>query len=248
MGLEFDEPEHHLRPRPLQVTRPANIGFLVKARLELDEARHRLAGFGRQHQRLDDRAVGRGAVQRLLDRHHVGVARRLHQELRHHVKAFERMVDQDVLGADRGKAVAAIVANPFGEAGVIGRELEIRAVDVANLAGVGEPEEPMHLENLDFLDPELLGNLALERARHRAFDFQPDHLPAPTLAQRRFKLHHQIGGFVVDFDFAVADHPERARPDHFVPGEHLVEEQLHQRIDGDDLGASFLTPARWAGR
>ena len=73
----------------------------------------------------DDRAILRGPVEGLLDRQHIGVARGLADELHHHVEAFERVVDQDVLLADGGETVAAVVADPFREARLEGRKLEV---------------------------------------------------------------------------------------------------------------------------
>ena len=57
-----------------------------------------------------------GAVERLLDRHHVRIARRLAEELHDDVEALVGVVDDDVLGADRGEAIAAEVADALGEA------------------------------------------------------------------------------------------------------------------------------------
>ena len=56
VGLQLDEAEHHLRAGALEVARPADVGLLVEARLELDERGDRLAGLRRLGQRLDDRA------------------------------------------------------------------------------------------------------------------------------------------------------------------------------------------------
>ena len=42
-----------------------------------------------------------GAVEGLLDRQHVGIARRLAQELHHHIEGFVGVVDDDVLFVDR---------------------------------------------------------------------------------------------------------------------------------------------------
>ena len=77
VGLELDEAEHDLRAGALERARPADIGLLVEARLELDQRGDRLAGLGRFDQRLDDRGFRGGAVERLLDGDHVGIARRL---------------------------------------------------------------------------------------------------------------------------------------------------------------------------
>ena len=68
VGLQFDEAEHDLRAGAFEIARPADIRLLVEARLQFDERGDRLAGFGRLDQRAHDRAVGRGAIERLLDR------------------------------------------------------------------------------------------------------------------------------------------------------------------------------------
>ena len=127
VGLQLDEAEHHLHAGALQVARPADVGLLVEARLQLDQRRHRLAGLGRIDQRAHDRAVVRGAVERLLDRHDVRIDRRLAQELHHDVEGFVGVVDDDVLLADRREAVAAMLADALGKARIVGRELQVVA-------------------------------------------------------------------------------------------------------------------------
>ncbi len=125
--LQLDEAVDDLHAGALQVARPADVGLLVEARLELDQRGHRLAGLGGLGERTDDRAVGRGAVERLLDRDDVGIARGLIEELHHHVEQFVGVVDDDVLLADRGETVAAMVADALGKARVVRRELRGRA-------------------------------------------------------------------------------------------------------------------------
>ena len=136
--LQLDEAEHDLRAGALEVARPADVGLLVEARLQLDQRGDRLAGFRRLDQRADDRTVGRGAIERLLDRHDVGIARRLDEELHHHVERFVGVVDDEVLLADRGEAVAAVVAHALGEARIERRELQLRPVDADELAQLFE--------------------------------------------------------------------------------------------------------------
>ena len=116
VGLEVDEAVDHLDAGPLQVARPADVALLVEARLQLDQGGHRLAGLGRLDQRRHDRAAVAGAVERLLDRDHVRVARRLLHELHHHLEALVGVVDDEILLADRGEAVAAEILDPLGEA------------------------------------------------------------------------------------------------------------------------------------
>ena len=57
VGLELDEAVDHLDAGALQVARPLDVGFLVEARLELDQRGDGLAGLGRLDQGRDDRAV-----------------------------------------------------------------------------------------------------------------------------------------------------------------------------------------------
>ena len=114
--LQLDEAEHHLRAGALEVARPADIGLLVEASLQLDQRRHGLAGFRRLGERRDDGRFRRGAVERLLDRDHVRIARRLAQELHHRVEGFVGVVDDDVLLADRRETIAAMLADALGKA------------------------------------------------------------------------------------------------------------------------------------
>ena len=55
VGLELEEAIDHLDAGPLQVARPADVGLLVEAGLELDQRGDRLAGLGGLDQGLDDR-------------------------------------------------------------------------------------------------------------------------------------------------------------------------------------------------
>ena len=88
--LQRDEAEHHLRAGAFEIARPADIGLLVEARLQFDERGHRFAGLRRLDQRAHDRAVVRGAIERLLDRDDIGIARRLLQELHHHIEGSRK--------------------------------------------------------------------------------------------------------------------------------------------------------------
>ena len=71
----------------------------------------------------------------------LGSLRRLAQELHHHVEALERVVDDDVLGADRREAVAAEIADALGEARRVGRELQVRPVIHDELAEVRDAQQ-----------------------------------------------------------------------------------------------------------
>src|SRR5664279_273788 len=128
MRLQLDETEHDLRAGAFEIARPADVGGLVEARLEFDKRRDRLAGFRRLDEGAHDRAVGRGAVKRLLDRDDIGIGRCLVQELDHDIERFIRVVDDEILLFDREKAIAAIVADALGKARIVRLELKLRPV------------------------------------------------------------------------------------------------------------------------
>src|SRR3546814_10160400 len=94
---------------------PDQILLFIKARLDLDHGRDRLARLRRIDQRTNDGRLLASAVERLLDRHHVRVRRRLPQEGEDDVEALVRMVDDNVLGFDRGKAIAVMFPDSFGK-------------------------------------------------------------------------------------------------------------------------------------
>ncbi len=74
MGLQPDQPVHHVHARFFERPGPPDVGRLVTPGLQLDQRRHLLALLGRPDQSLDDGAVARRAVQRLLDGQHLRVA------------------------------------------------------------------------------------------------------------------------------------------------------------------------------
>ena len=136
VGLQLDEAVHDLHAGAFQVARPFDVGFLVEAGFQLDHRRHRLAGFDRILQRLDDRRGLAGAVERPFDRHHVRIGGRLLQELQHHVERLVGVVDDDVLLADGGEAIAVVLADALREAADERLELEVRPLGHDQLIGV----------------------------------------------------------------------------------------------------------------
>ena len=64
-----------VRARGLQAVGPADVVALVEPRLEFDEHRHLLAGFGRLDEKIDERRIVADAVERHLDGNDVRIAR-----------------------------------------------------------------------------------------------------------------------------------------------------------------------------
>src|SRR5262249_38966308 len=111
MRLELDEAENDLRTGALKVARPLDVRFLIETGLELDERRHRFAGFGGLGERRYDRTVGRGTIERLLDGDDIGVLRGLLDELRDDVEGLVRMVDDDILLTNGRETIAAMLSD-----------------------------------------------------------------------------------------------------------------------------------------
>ncbi|MGC4113208.1 MAG: hypothetical protein QM765_00720 [Myxococcales bacterium] len=126
-----------------------------KRALSLDEHGHLLAGERRPLQRRDDRRVGAGAVQRLLDGQHVRVVGGGLDELHHRPEGLVGQVDDDVLLADgvpqrrravegrdrlrlEGLVVQALAVQARGE---LHERLEVeRPVDLVEVADRVEPQ------------------------------------------------------------------------------------------------------------
>ena len=102
VGLQPDEAVDDVHAGLLELARPGDVRLLVEPRLDLDEREHLLAGLGRVDERLDDGAVARRAVERLLDGEHVGVGGGLLEEGLHaRRERLVGVVQQHVLPGDR---------------------------------------------------------------------------------------------------------------------------------------------------
>ena len=248
VGLELGETEHDLHASRFERASEADIGLLVEPGAQLDHRRDRLAAFRRLDQRLDDRAVARRAIQRLLDRHHGGIQRRLAQELHHHVEALERMMHDDVLGADRREAVAAEIADPLGEARHVGREQQVGAVVDDQLLDVDDADQPVMLLHLGLLDVELVGDQLGEFRRHRGIHVEMDHHAAAAALERGLVGAHKILGLLLELDVGVADHPEHALAADMEAGEQPVEEHSDQILENHEAGLMRRGQATVAAR
>jgi hypothetical protein len=211
-----------------------------RTRLELDQRRHRLAGLGGFGQRLDDRGIGRGPVQRLLDGDDVRVARGLLQEVHHHVERFERVVDDEILLPDRREAIAAVIADAVGIARRVGNEFEVRPVEARDLRHFVQRQHAVDVEHAGLAGIERALHEALQFRRHPRLDVEPDHDATAAALERGLEQPHQVFGLFEDFHLRVADHPERARAFHRIAGKKLADEQAGRALDRDQPGLPGL--------
>ena len=145
VGLQADEAVDDVAAGLLQLARPLDVGLLVEAGLDLDEDEDLLAGLGGVDQRVDDRGVARGPVQRLLDREDVRVGRGLLQEGLHGGgEGVVRVVQQHVAFAQRGEDVRRGRRLDLGEVAVGARDelrvLQLGPVERRDAEEAGEVE------------------------------------------------------------------------------------------------------------
>ena len=240
MGLELHEAEHDLHARALQLRRPANVGRLVEARLELDQGGDGLAGLRRVDQRLHDRAVVRRAVERLLDRQHVGVRGRLVEEVDHHLERFVGVVDDEVLLAHGGEHVARLLAHALGKARHVAIEEQVVAVELHDARQRVERQRARHdgrarLRHAQLLDHELaqgVGKIGVELDAH--------HRAAAAALERGLEEAEQVLGLLLQLDVRIAHDAERARPRQIVAGKQAVHEGAAQILQRDQADRAIL--------
>ncbi len=221
-------------PGALEPAGPEQILLLVEPRLQLDHRGDRFAGLGRGHQRVDDRRLLAGAIERLLDRDDVGVLGRLAEEGDHHLEAFIGVVDDEILGPDRGETIAVMFHDPLREARRVGREFEVGPIDLDQLAKVGDADEPGAFRDQRGIRGEALADHRFQVGRRVGGELEPDDPPAAAALDRAAEVADQILGLLLHLDVAVADQPERAGADLLEAREKLVEMRPDRILDGDE--------------
>ena len=152
------------------------------------------------------------------------------------------MVDDQVLGANRGKAIAAMFADAFGKARCIGFELEIGPVFIDKQRQVGDTEHAGDDRGVAFADAERILNERVQPRRRRRFDLQTDDFAAPPALQRRLVETHQILGFFLDFNIAVANDAKGAIADEIIAREQLPKESPDGVFQADEADRSPRQP------
>ena len=89
------------QPASSSAPRPADVAGFVEAGPQLDQHGHFLAVLGRPAQGADDGRIAAGAIERLLDGHHVGVVGGLLHQPHHGIEALVGMEQQHVVVARR---------------------------------------------------------------------------------------------------------------------------------------------------
>ena len=234
MGLVADHAVHHVHAHLFELGRPVDVGFLVETGHQLQHDGDFLAGTGRLHQRFHQHRIGAGAVDGLLDGHHLRIARRAAQEVHHRMKGFVGVVQQHVTGGNDAEEILFLQAG--GLAGRERRKQQVWPLDqlddlrvAAQVDGTID-EVAVVLVQVEFL-AQPLGHLGPGVGRH----FQPHAMAPGTLAQLVAQGAAQVGHFfLVHEQVAVAGEAERALALDGQPREQLVHEALDDRRQQQD--------------
>ena len=103
VGLVPDEAVNDVDPGLLELFGPLDIVRLVEARFQFYERSHLLAVLRCLDQRTHQGRIATRAIERLFDRKHLRIAGGLLDEIHHRLKRIVRMVQEDVLRAERLK-------------------------------------------------------------------------------------------------------------------------------------------------
>ena len=127
VGLVTDDAVDDMCADVLELFGKVDVVGLIETRAQFDHHRDFLAGLGGLHQGIDDRALGAGAVQGLLDRQYVRIACGLTQEFDDRDERIEGVVQQHVGVAHRGEDVLALELTRYARYERL--ELQIGPVD-----------------------------------------------------------------------------------------------------------------------
>ena len=149
------------------------------------------------------------------------------------------MVDHEVLLADGGEAVAGVVADALGEAGVVGLEPQVVARRPDDLRDRVEREQSRQDGDPVFRHVQLLHDELAQGDGHLRIELDADHGAAPPALQGALEQPHQVLRLLLDLDVAVADQPEGARAAHLVAGEKPVDEEPDHVLQRDVADGAF---------
>ena len=234
VGLVADDAVDDVGTDFFELGGPVDVGLLVETGHQFQHDGHFLAGAGGLDQRFHQHRVGTGAVDGLLDRHHLRVAGRTAQEVHHRVEGFVGVMQQHVAGGDHVEQV--LLGQCRRLAGREGRKAQVGSVDqVDDLAVAAEVDRAAHQVAVVVVEIEFLAQALGDGRADVGTHFQP-HAAAPgTLAQLVAQRAAQVGHFfLVDEQVAVAGEAERALGLDGEPRKEVFHEALDDRRDQDD--------------
>jgi hypothetical protein len=232
LGVGLHRPVDHAHAVLREARGGVEVLVLGPAGAELDHDRHLLAEERGLDERVDDRRVGAGPVDRLPDGGHVGVGRGLPDEVRDRLRGLEGVVEELVAGVDRGEDVRA--ASQAGRRrGQVRRELEVRPlaalVDGLEAPEVDGPVQPVQVVGLE---PDLLEEELGDVGGAVAHELEPDRVAGVAVQELLLDRGPELlGPDLVELQVAVAGDAERV-----AAGDLHAAEELGLAEGGDERG------------
>ena len=152
-------------------------------------------------------------------------------EIDHHFKTLVRVVDHDVLLADRGEAVSIVFTNAFGVSRVIGFELQIAPVRCNDFTESAHPDDGICLHHRRAGHAQLLKQHLLGDRIEIFFQFKLDHAASTAALDRAAECADQIFGFFLNFDIAVSQNAKQAIALDFETGKDEIGKPANEARD-----------------
>ena len=232
VALVADHAIDHVRAHGFEARGPVDVRFFVEAREQLHHDRDFLAVAGGFHQGVHQRRLVAGAVDRLLDGHDIGVARRLQQQFEHGLEAVVRVMQQQVALIDeiehRGRSRHA-----FGQRGHERHELQVRTVDhLGQRHQAHEVHGALHAVAVRVAQPAFRLQASHEASGRAGVDFQTHGVAEVTRREFALQGGAQVGDFVfVDEQIAVTRDAELVAALGREPREQLARKAQHKRAE-----------------
>ena len=181
--------------------RESDVVLLVEPRLQLDDHRHLLAGFGSFGERSHDRRVARRAIQREFDGQHLRIARRSFEKcFDRRTERLVRMMDEHIALADHVEDVPTIPERRRYHRRV--RHIaKLRHLETGNLQQIAQLQQIVPIvhvargergHELRLAFTQLLEQQLPHGLRHIALHLEPYHFAEATLEHLLFDRLEQI--------------------------------------------------------
>ena len=151
-------------------------------------------------------------------------------------------MDDDVLGFDRGEAIARKLPDSLGKARGIRWEFQVGAILVDQHVEVADTEQIAALSDDRVAAAQFVAQHIGQLVGHAGFQLQPDHPPAPASLDRIGEIADEVLRLLLDLDVAVAQHAEGRRAVDDIAGEEQPREAAQDRLDRDITRALARQP------
>ena len=192
VGFQAHQAVNYVAARLFQLSRPYDIVFLVKTRLQLHKHGNLLSVFRRLGQRRNDGRIAADAVQCLLDGQHLRIPGGFPDELHHRGKGLEGMVQQNVSLPDFIKKRTLFHKFRHRLGHILFFLQMLKALQAVHFHKEGKIQGAVDMVNILFLNGKLILDDAQQAFIHAGFHLQTDCLPPLPLFQLFFDFLQQI--------------------------------------------------------